>query len=123
MPSLLNRPCLHGPSCTTLTRDGYCSVHHPLHVRESSSNRPSHLTNLYSTHRWRNARTVYLANNRWCADPFSVHHSLIPTLATRVDHIVRHRGDMNLFWDISNWQPLCQPCHDRKTGTESPQYS
>jgi hypothetical protein len=33
-------------------------------------------------------------------------------LATVVDHIRRHRGDMNLFWDSSNWQPLCKRCHD-----------
>lgn len=19
---------------------------------------------------------------------------------------------MGLFWDVSNWQPLCKPCHD-----------
>ena len=25
------------------------------------------------------------------------------------------RGDQTLFWDESNWQSLCQPCHDRKT--------
>lgn len=40
------------------------------------------------------------------------------TKATVVDHIVPHRGDMELFWDRSNWQPLCKQCHDRKTATE-----
>lgn len=29
-----------------------------------------------------------------------------------VDHIVAHRGDMALFWDRTNWQTLCKPCHD-----------
>lgn len=29
-----------------------------------------------------------------------------------------HRGDQKLFWDESNWQALCKPCHDRKTWTE-----
>jgi len=29
-----------------------------------------------------------------------------------VDHIIPHRGDMVLFWDRSNWQSLCKPCHD-----------
>lgn len=28
-----------------------------------------------------------------------------------VDHIVPHRGDSTLFWDESNWQSLCNPCH------------
>jgi 5-methylcytosine-specific restriction protein A len=35
-----------------------------------------------------------------------------------VDHIVPHRGREQLFWDESNWQALCKPCHDKKTGEE-----
>lgn len=33
-------------------------------------------------------------------------------IATLVDHIKPHRGDMILFWDRSNWQPLCDHCHN-----------
>lgn len=33
-------------------------------------------------------------------------------VATLVDHIIPHRGDQQLFWRRSNWQPLCKPCHD-----------
>ena len=40
------------------------------------------------------------------------------TKATVVDYIVPHRGDQKLFWDKSNWQPLCKACHDRKTWRE-----
>lgn len=40
------------------------------------------------------------------------------TKATVVDHIVPHRGDQKLFWDRSNWQPLCKACHDQKTWRE-----
>ena len=29
-----------------------------------------------------------------------------------VDHIEPHRGDQTLFWDTSNWQPLCPDDHD-----------
>lgn len=32
--------------------------------------------------------------------------------ATVVDHIVPHGGDLKLFWDVKNWQPLCKKCHD-----------
>ncbi|MGN0150610.1 MAG: HNH endonuclease, partial [Clostridia bacterium] len=35
-----------------------------------------------------------------------------------VDHIVPHRGDERLMWDENNWQALCKPCHDNKTGKE-----
>ncbi|MCA0996301.1 HNH endonuclease signature motif containing protein [Alloyangia pacifica] len=34
--------------------------------------------------------------------------------ATVVDHIIAHRGDMTLFWDKANWQPLCKSCHNRE---------
>ena len=38
--------------------------------------------------------------------------------AAVVDHITPHRGDQTLFWDESNWQPLCKRCHDAKTARE-----
>jgi 5-methylcytosine-specific restriction protein A len=38
------------------------------------------------------------------------------TVATLVDHVVPHRGDIDLFWDeLHNWQSLCAACHARKT--------
>jgi hypothetical protein len=39
-------------------------------------------------------------------------------IANVVDHIIPHRGDMELFWDESNWQSMCEPCHNRKTASE-----
>jgi 5-methylcytosine-specific restriction protein A len=41
------------------------------------------------------------------------------TEATIIDHIIPHRGDKRLFWDRTNWQPICQACHDRKTWAEA----
>lgn len=35
--------------------------------------------------------------------------------ATVVDHVRPHRGDRRLFWDRTNWQALCAPCHNKKT--------
>jgi len=40
------------------------------------------------------------------------------TPATVVDHIIPHKGDQDLFWDESNWQPLCAPCHDQRKKRE-----
>ena len=40
------------------------------------------------------------------------------TEATVVDHIVDHRGNQALFWDRSNHQALCKPCHSVKTAAE-----
>jgi 5-methylcytosine-specific restriction protein A len=28
------------------------------------------------------------------------------------DHKTPHRGDATLFWDASNLQTICKPCHD-----------
>lgn len=39
-------------------------------------------------------------------------------LATVVDHVIPHRGDQALFWDTSNWQPLCRRCHDGRKQAE-----
>jgi len=37
------------------------------------------------------------------------------TPATQTDHVVPHRGDMVLFWDLNNHQSQCDTCHSRKT--------
>jgi 5-methylcytosine-specific restriction protein A len=38
------------------------------------------------------------------------------TPATQVDHVVPHRGNVDLFWDeANNWQSLCAACGTRKT--------
>jgi 5-methylcytosine-specific restriction protein A len=42
----------------------------------------------------------------------------VTTLATEVDHIVPHRGDVNLFMSIDNTQSLCKSCHSKKTVRE-----
>lgn len=34
--------------------------------------------------------------------------------ADMVDHRIAHKGDMGLFWDRSNWQPMNRRCNSRK---------
>lgn len=62
---------------------------------------------------WRMARKGYLDANPMCVECAEHGQS---TIATVVDHIVPHRGNMTLFWDSENWQALCATCHNRKTG-------
>lgn len=67
------------------------------------------------TWQWEKARAAFLAEHplcRRCGD------ASVVTLARIVDHITPHGGDPGLFWDRSNWQPLCKRCHDVKTATE-----
>ena len=63
--------------------------------------------------KWQAARKAFLEKNPLCAACMKAGRL---TPATVVDHIVPHRGDMRLFWDEKNWQPLCKQCHDNKTG-------
>jgi 5-methylcytosine-specific restriction endonuclease McrA len=61
--------------------------------------------------RWQKARKTFLAKPenvlcRMCTEEGRV------TAATVVDHVIPHKGDQALFWDTSNWQPLCKAHHD-----------
>ena len=60
-------------------------------------------------YKWQQARAGYLAHNQLCV--YCQREGRV-TAATVVDHITPHRGDMALFWQRSNWQSLCRPCHD-----------
>jgi 5-methylcytosine-specific restriction protein A len=63
---------------------------------------------LYDRH-WRAARAVFLSRNQLCCLCAA---RGVTRMATVVDHRIPHRGDAQLFWDESNWQPLCKVCHD-----------
>lgn len=66
-------------------------------------------------YKWQQARASYLSRNPLCCE---CEKNGRTTLATVVDHVVAHKGNPGLFWDRKNWQPLCKPCHDRKTARE-----
>ena len=73
--------------------------------------------------RWQWASKVFLSSYPICgARPDNqppvmslCHDHGYLTVATQVDHVIPHRGDMSLFWNQGNWQALCQSCHSRKT--------
>lgn len=58
---------------------------------------------------WTKARNAYIARHPLCV--FCAREGR-DTLAAVVDHIVPHRGDKALFWDVNNWQSLCKLHHD-----------
>lgn len=64
-------------------------------------------------HEWRKARRDFLATRPYCLR--------CGAIAATVDHIKPHRGDDRLFWDRTNWQPLCTPCHSRHKQREERQ--
>ena len=65
------------------------------------------------TGRWQRVSKRFLADNPCCV---ACERAGYTTEATVVDHVIPHKGNQTVFWDESNWQALCKPCHDRKTG-------
>ena len=86
---------------------GPCPTCAPRRKREQDAQRPTARQRGYST-AWDKARLGYLNHHPLCAACLK---RGVETLATVVDHIIPHRGDKGLFWDKTNWQALCVPCH------------
>lgn len=109
MPKKPLKPCKH-PGCPKLTLAFYCEDHKKLHVNDRAN-----ATKRGYDSKWRAARVRFLKVNPLCVR-CKAEGRLVK--ATVVDHIKPHRGDKDLFWNESNWQPLCKRCHDSKTMTE-----
>ena len=109
MPMTPRRPCRF-PGCPNLCDSGvYCRDHLQYstdRIRGGADARG------YDS-AWRKARKAYLEEHPLCEE-CRKNGKLTP--ASVIDHIIPHRGDKKLFWDETNWQPLCKDCHDRKTG-------
>jgi 5-methylcytosine-specific restriction protein A len=100
------------PGCRGVVYGNVCNQCGPK--KREKDTRPSAAARGYGTS-WRKAARAHLIANPLCV------HCLAEkryTSATVVDHIQPHRGDPTLFWDPTNWQPLCKRHHDRKTSTE-----
>lgn len=119
MPYKPKVPCQH-PGCPELVEPGkrYCEKHRPLHPEAVRSARKAGYDR-----KWEKASKRYLQSHPLCVRCMAKNPPVY-TKATVTDHIIPHRGDRKLFWDESNWQALCKPCHDRKTLTEdiNPEY-
>ncbi len=131
MPVARPRPCLH-PGCPALVRGGgYCERHAKVRqerVREKDRERGSAASRGYG-YRWAKTSQGFLRNNPLC---LACAKRGRVTAAEVTDHVVPHRlaealasedadrilAARTLFWDRSNWQPLCWVCHSRKTALE-----
>lgn len=108
MPSAAPRPCRH-PGCKALVRGvAYCDAHHKEVQKQYDDRRGSSAARGYNS-RWQKARHTFLSRHPLCC-MCSAEGRVVP--ATVVDHKIPHRGDQQLFWDTSNWQPLCKRHHD-----------
>jgi 5-methylcytosine-specific restriction protein A len=84
-------------------------VHRKLEVHDYEQRRGSSARRGYGG-KWLEAARRFLIAHPWCIK--------CSRLASEVDHIIPHKGDMKLFWDRKNWQSLCKECHSRKTAAE-----
>lgn len=64
---------------------------------------------LYDTKRWKALR-LYRLGIEPCCRLCKQAERITP--ACIVDHIVPHKGDEVLFFDLDNTQSTCKPCHD-----------
>lgn len=117
MPARPKTICRH-PGCGRLINaPGYCDKHEHFDqerkARVDKRRKPSRERGY--THQWSQAREVFLKAYPLCT---RCEQRGRLTAATVVDHIIPHRGDDDLFWDETNWQPLCASCHSRKTAKE-----
>ncbi|SNT76724.1 HNH endonuclease signature motif containing protein [Paracoccus seriniphilus] len=113
------------PGCDEIAIEGHphCEEHAALAQARLKARRDVAKTSavalagaaFYRTRRWRRQSRLFLDRHPLCADCAGLG---VVTAAREVDHITPHRGDAKLMWDQSNWQPLCKPCHSRKTARE-----
>ena len=79
------------------------------------SHKPRPWQHLYDTGRWRKLRLLHLDAHRFCV--MCGQEGRIAA-ASVVDHITPHKGNEALFWDDTNWQSLCNRCHNRHKQAE-----
>lgn len=95
----------------------YCEKH--IAMQQQRDNRKmftkrgksSQYHSLYESQEWRKRRAMFLKKYPRCF--------ICGAPATIADHIIPHRGDLTLFLDANNLQPMCQSCHSRKTLKEN----
>lgn len=103
MPSLPPRLC----SCGTIVPSGErCAcqiVSDRARKARHDRTRPNARKRGY-TREWERESKAFLITYPYC--------TMCGVPAVLVDHIIPHKGDKRLFWDRSNWQPLCLVCHN-----------
>lgn len=111
----MNKPmrrCLH-PGCQLLTVESYCPSHKPKRERKDSA--AWHYLYTKPRYGWKRRRADQLAREPFCRECSRKGYRV---RATDVDHVIPHRGDVELFRH-GELQSLCHSCHSRKTMAEN----
>lgn len=103
----------------TANRNGYCDAHQgDVRSRQRELDRARQDTatrRLYRGARWARLRAWQLTREPLCAYCMKLGRV---TLAGVVDHRQPHKGSEALFFDPTNLQSLCAPCHNREKQRE-----
>jgi len=110
MPYRASRQCNY-PGCKVLSQYTYCPIHRKEIIKQRETSRSSANARGYGR-QWQLNSKLFLKDNPLCDICYKAKRL---TPATLVHHIKDHKGNYDLFWDISNWQPLCRTCHDKIT--------
>lgn len=93
----------------------YCKQHISLQGQQrkvfNQRGKSGQYHSMYESQEWRKRRAQFLKKYPRCF--------VCGAPATIADHIIPHRGDLTLFYDDNNLQPMCQSCHSRKTMKEN----
>lgn len=101
--------------CKTLVVDNYRCKAHALIEEKADRQRRGSANDRGYTASWQKAAKAFLRNNPLCQCQDCQAGLKRLTPATVVDHRIPHKGNRDLFWDVSNWQSMSKRCHDRKT--------
>ncbi|OJI04518.1 hypothetical protein AOC28_08200 [Polynucleobacter sp. MWH-Adler-W8] len=116
MPMACPKNCARG-GCYKVSIYGksYCQEHMRQKYRTDQQIYKTTESNaIYKTKPWANIRKDILHHEPFCRECAK---SGIKTVAVEIDHIkpIAEGGEK---WDRQNMQPLCKPCHARKTARE-----
>jgi 5-methylcytosine-specific restriction enzyme A len=117
MPGRAYRICAKS-GCNKLSVGKYCELHLEYQKQADAERSTDPIRSLLGTATWQATRKIILLRDvicKACGKAFS----------NEVDHIIParrwvadHAGDMASFFDESNLQGLCKPCHTAKTDRE-----
>ena len=116
MPRSAPTPCRYPGCSAVLATPGYCQTHRPVMHRDYGRARRGFDVEVgfYQSSRWRAVRAAVLRERPLCC---ACERAGALVAAQVVDHVVPIKDGGERF-DAANLQPLCVPCHNRKTATE-----
>lgn len=114
MPAAFNHPC-RKPGCRELTLERYCAEHRQYGDRQIAERRGTTKERGYAG-AWPKLRAMKMAADPLCE---ACGRRGLVVAGAQVDHIVPHKMNGDLMYDMDNLQALCTECHGLKSACES----